>query len=275
MKKVEEVIKQEVYLGHIEPQSHLLTKPDSEQLLYKVMSLNNLICSITKGYLNFNRVDRYRDFHGADTNDGLQLPLDRPFNESSKFYYSPSFSIANMYDLSRERTYACCFSLTNSNYIWENYALGDINDKVCVVFKYEKLREYLNKTIQIGNSDLEYNGKKCKQIFSINYGKVNYVDWESDQVNNAYLSNPIIYTFMKCKKKFSLENEFRISLSALGVGKFVFKKSELIFPDRLEFGFNFHEAIVNGVIQEILCAPDSDTRYISAELSKLRIDTTE
>ena len=48
-------------LGSIEPHAALLRQPPAGQLLYKVMSVENCVGSIERGYLHFNRVDSYKD----------------------------------------------------------------------------------------------------------------------------------------------------------------------------------------------------------------------
>ena len=64
-------------LGGVEPHAPLLTIPPDGQLLYKIMSVENLLRSIVGNYLHFNRVDSYSDFPGADPHDGRQLPEDQ------------------------------------------------------------------------------------------------------------------------------------------------------------------------------------------------------
>jgi hypothetical protein len=264
--------KNQLPLSFIEPHAQLLSSPDDEELLYKVMSIENLLRSIANSYLHFNRVDDYSDFPGADINDGCQLPKDQLGNSNSKFEKSPDFSAANYYDQSRARTYACCFSLKNANYIWENYASNNKKGKVGVVFKFGKLRALLNETLNPGNRTLRYNGNLCTQIFSINYGIVDYVEWDNHQLNVEHLPNPIMYTFLKDKEKFAKENELRISLSAMGIGRFLLKNgSKIEFPGSLQLGFDFRKAISDGTIQEILYSPDSDTAFLEAELNKLGI----
>ena len=66
-----------VPLGGVEPHAPLLTIPPDGQLLYKIMSVENLLRSIVGNYLHFNRVDSYSDFPGADPHDGRQLPEDQ------------------------------------------------------------------------------------------------------------------------------------------------------------------------------------------------------
>ncbi len=259
-------------LGYIEPHANLLNAPSNGQLLYKVMTVENLLNSIVGNYLHFNRVDRYKD----DLNDGQQLPKDLPANTGVKFEKAHTFSAADYYGQSRMRTYACCFSLENSNYIWENYANGNKKGKVCVVFNFGKLRTMLNRTFQPGNVVLEYGGNRCHQIFSINYGIIEYVDRDKHQANTEYLPNPILYTYLKDKNKYSAEKELRISLSAIGVGQFVLADgSTMNFPDSLHMDFDFRAANTDGTIQQILCAQDCDIDFLYAELHKLRIVPNE
>jgi hypothetical protein len=155
----------------------------------KRLSAENLIRSVSGRYLHFNRVDSYKDFPGADAYDGAQLPKDLPGNTAAKFVASPDFTAADYYDRCRARTYAFCFSLENSKYIWETYGGGGTKGKVCVVFRFEKLRSQLNKTFE--NAGLLYKGLACHQIFSINYGIVQYVDIIEHQGNLERFANPI------------------------------------------------------------------------------------
>lgn len=254
--------------GSVEPHAPLLTVPLDGQLLYKIMSVENLLRSIVGNYLHFNRVDSYVD---ADPHDGQQLPKDQQSNERVRFVKDPDFSVAKYYDQSRDRTYASCFSLENSDFIWNNYANGSAKGKVCVVFGFGKLRATLNHTLQPENAALEYNGNRCHQIFDVNYGIVEYVEWNTLQTNTACLPNPIGYTYLK-DKKFSKEKELRISLSAIGIGQFALKDGSMMqFPSSLQLTFNFRTAIADRTIQQILCAPDSDSDFLQTELHKLRI----
>ena len=255
-------------LGSIEPHAHLLNIPPDEQLLYKIMTVENLLHSIVGNYLHFNRVDSYVD----DLHDGRQPPNDQEGNARTKFENAPNFSAADYYDQSRARTYACCFSLENSDFIWNKYANGSAKGKVCIVFGFGGLRATLNQTLQHGNVALEYNGSRCHQVFSVNYGLVEYVEWDTHQANTDHLPNPVKYTYLKDKKKFFEEKEFRISLSAQGMGKFALKDgSAMQFPPSLQLAFDFRSAIADGTLQQILYAPDSDSDFLQAELHKLRI----
>ncbi len=215
-------------VGSIEPHAPLLCIPQDGQLLYKVMTIENLLSSVTNNYLYFNRVDSYSDFPEADQNDGKQLPKDQPTNSAIRFQKAPDFSPAHYYDKSRERTYACCFSMENSDYIWNKYANGSEKGKVCVVFEFGKLRTMLNHTLNSESAALKYKGNLCHQIFSLNYGMIKYVDWYTHQTNDHKLPNPIIYTYMKDAAKFSEEKELRISLSTFGIGRFTLKDRTMI-----------------------------------------------
>jgi hypothetical protein len=258
-------------LGSVEPHAPLLNVPPDGQLLYKIMTIENLLHSIVGNYLYFNRVDSYPDSPGADPHDGRQLPQEQQGNRRVRFVKDPDVSAADHYDQSRARTYACCFSLENSDFIWKNYANGSAKGKVCIVFGFRRLRATLNQRLQPGNAALEYNGNRCDQIFDVNYGIVKYVEWDTYQANRERLRNPIEYTYFK-DKKFSKEKELRISLSAIGIGQFALNDGSTIqFPSSLSLAFDFKSAIADGTIQRILCAPGSDSDFLQAELHKLRI----
>lgn len=258
-------------LGGVESHAGMLKIPPDGQLLYKIISAENLLRSIVGGYLHFNRVDSYVDFPGADPYDGKQLAKDQQGNASARFEKAPDFSAADYYEKSRSRTYACCFSLENSEHIWNHYASNNEKGKVCLVFDFSKLRAMLNKTLQPGNSALEYNGMQCRQIFNLNYGTVEYVEWGSHQANRAHLPNPLTYTYLK-STKFSEEKELRVSLSTLGMGEFALKDGSFMeFPPGLQMAFDFRAAIADGSIQEILYAPDTNSNLLKSELYKLRI----
>jgi len=185
--------------GQIEPHFLLLKQPSDSQKLYKIVSVENFIKSVADNYLHFQRVDSYKDFLGPDKFDGAQLPLDRKSNADSKFAKDPSFTAETYYDSSRSRTYACCFSLENLDYIWKVYGNEEASKgKICLVFNFGKLRQMLNQTIN--TAKLMYGNVPCEQIFSINYGIVDYRERDSYQLNTCQLPNPIQYTFLKDKK---------------------------------------------------------------------------
>ena len=259
-------------LGMIEPHAGMLNVPADGQLLYKVMTVENLIRSIGGRYIHFNRVDAYRDFPDADIHDGEQLPLDRLDNAKSGFEKAPEFTAAHYYDQSRSRTYACCFALEQSDYILANYGNGSEHGKVCVVFDFVKLKADLNQRIQPGSAALMCGDLPCHQIFSINYGTVEYVDWHSFKANSPHLPNPIKYIYLKDRAKFADEREMRISLSAVGIGRFVLNDgSEMAFPDTLQMSFDYRRAIAEGTVVEIIPAQNCDHQFLVDELERLHI----
>ena len=254
---------------YIEPHANLLTIPPLQQPLYKIMSAENLLRSVAERYLHFNRVDSYPDSPGADPNDGCQLPKDYFGNASSYLLSDPRLAAADVYHRSRARTYACCFSVENSDHIWSNYANQNRHGKVCVVFEFGKLRKTINEKFHA----LRYQGKRYDQIFSVNYGMVNYVECAAHQENGERLPNPITYTYIKDRREFSEDREFRISLSAEGIWRqFVLPDGTAVeFPPSMQLDFDFHAAIANGTIVEILRAPDTHTDVSKSELEKLGI----
>ncbi|HRI93738.1 MAG TPA: DUF2971 domain-containing protein [Accumulibacter sp.] len=265
-----------VPLGLIEPHAPVLRTPPEDQLLYKVMTVENLLRSVSGNYLHFNRVDSYCDFPSADPNDGRQLPMDHPANVASRFAKAHDYSAADYYDQSRGRTYACCLSIENSDFIWRNYANGGEKGKVCVVFEFGKLRAILNQTLARGSAVLLYEGNRCHQIFSINYGLVDYVKWDEYQTNERHLSNPILYSYLKDAVGYSDEKELRISLSAIGIGKFALNDGSIMqFEPSLQVAFDFRTAIATTAIQEVLLAPGSDAGLLTRELAKIRIEPAQ
>jgi hypothetical protein len=262
-----------LFVGHVEPNVHLLQQPPAGQLVYKVMSTENFFRCLAGSYLYFNRVDSYKDFTGADAHDGAQLPSDVLGNTTAGFLKAPDFTASDYYNQARQRTYACCFSTENSKYIWENYGNGGTQGKVCIVFDFDSLRSVLNATIQqaIDNDLLEYNGLRCHQIFSINHGLVEYIDRDTHQGNHEHLPNPIRYTYWK-DERFSEEKELRVSLSALGIGRFAMKDGSFMdFPEAFQLHFDFRSAIATSVSKELILSTDCDQAMIDAELVKANI----
>jgi hypothetical protein len=255
-------------LGGIEPHSGLLILPPDGQILYKVMTVENLLRSIDGAYLHFNRVDSYSDSPMSDPHDGRQLPTDLPGNQASRFQKVPDFSVADYYDRCRARTYACCFGLENADYLWANYANGSERGKVCLVLDFSKLRARLNRSLDPKQSRLLYDGVQCTQIFSVNYGVVQYVEWDRHQANADHLPNPITYTFMKAKR-FDAEKELRVALSAPGIGQFALNdRRQIAFPMGLQAPFDFRAAIAEVTIQQVLRAPETDAAFLQSELER-------
>jgi hypothetical protein len=267
-----QVPEQLLQLGGIEIHAQLLTQPPAGQVLYKLMTFENLLRSIDGAYLYFNRVDQYVDSPIADKHDGRQLPADLDGNNAAKFQKSPGFSAADYYDRSRSRTYACCFGLENADYLWQHYGNGGAHGKVCVAFSFDGLRETMNRNLAPDKSFLVFNGVACEQVMSLNYGIVQYVDWELHQANQKHLPNPIIYSYLK-DKRFDPEKELRVTLSAPGIfAGFRLADGRLIdFPSGLQAPFDFRAAFADGTVTQLLLPPDSDAAYLLTELDKRKI----
>ena len=232
------------------------------------MRTEDLIRSISASYLHFNRVDSYNDFH-----DGEQLPKDLTSNQKSTLIKAPDYSAADYYNQFRSRTYACCFSIENSDYIWCNYGSGGKKGKVCLIIKFGKLRSMINNLFENTQIMLEYNGKRCRQMFSINYGLIDYIEWKEQRANEKFLQNPIKYIYFKDKNSFFKEKELRISLSTIGMGQIVLNDgSQVIFPKHLHLTFDFGTAISKGVIKQILHSSDCDTAFLYSELKRFNIE---
>ena len=177
---------------------------------------------------------------------------------------------ADYYDRCRSRTYACCFSLENSEHIWANYGKGGAKGNVGVEFDFAKLRATINRSLKPGNAALLYNGIQCHQIFSVNYGIIDYVDWSRHQANEKPLPNPILYTYLKDRDRYAEEKELRISLSAIGVGHFALNDGSLIdFPASLQLPFDFVAAFRDGTILQVLHGDDCDLDHLHAGLRAL------
>jgi hypothetical protein len=264
-------------LASVEPHRFLLRQPEPGALLFKVVKVRYLIDMLQKNYLHFQRVDAYTD----DTADGEQLPLDRPVGAGISFENSPAYTLEKYYDTARAQTYACCFSLEHSAYLWGHYAPD--RDAVCLVFDFEKLRRRLNASMQatLDNDGLLLHGKnRLKQIFSINYGIVDYVDRATHALHPVRIANPIQFTFLKDKGRYANEKELRIALSALGIGQFAMTNGATMdFPPTLQMHFDCREAISGGAITEILCPPNFVDRQhvdtLRSEMAKLRAMTME
>jgi hypothetical protein len=263
-------------LAWVEPHGHLLRQPEPGQLLFKVVKVRYLIKMLQKSYLHFQRVDTYTD----DEADGEQLPLDRQVGAGIGFEKAPAYTLEKYYDSARARTYACCFSLRSSAYIWEHYASA--RDAVCLVFDFEKLRQRLNATMHasLENHGLLKHGENCfRQIFSISYGVVEYVDWRAHTLAPVRIANPIQFTFLKDEERYASEKELRIALAALGIGQFVLNNGvRLEFPSALQLHFDYREAFSGGAITEILCPPRFvDAQHLDtlrSEMAKLRMIAT-
>ena len=98
----------------------------------------------------------------------------------------------------------------------------------------------------------------CHQIFSINYGVVDYVPRDSHRANTARAPNPIEYAFLK-DDRFREERELRVSLSTLGMGHFVLADGTKVdFPPSLTLELDFRGALADGTIVELLASGSTD-----------------
>ncbi len=130
----------------------------------------------------------------------------------------------------------------------------------------------LNETCDPEKSRLSYNGLLCWPIFSLNYGIVDYVEFDTHRITEPYLPNPIQYVYLKSAALYSRERELRVTLSAPGMGHFALKDGSLMeFPRSLEVPFDFRRAFANDAIQRLLCSPDCAAGFVRAELEKRRI----
>lgn len=260
--------------GNVEPHLPLLKQPPETQELVKIMGVGHFLSSIREHYLHFQRVDSYKDFVAADADDGAQPLRDRATNAAIPF--GPVRSVADYYDYCRARTYAYSLSLQNTPLIWDRYGPGDPVGKVGIVFNFGKLRQTLNRTIgnEPGRSALMVGDVRCKQVFYINYGLVEYVDKADVHLSSDRLPNPVIYSYLKDRAIYSGENEFRITLATLGIGGFALANgSEIVFPRSMRLDFDFHAALGSGAILRILVENDGVRSRLAKELATLRIST--
>lgn len=234
------------------------------------MSVENLIRSVEGSYLHFNRVDHYTDFPLSDADDGAELPLDQFSNQAATFEKAPTFSLSDYYARSRGRTYACCFSVENSEHIWCHYGSGSLMGQVGLELDFEKLRERVNAGLA-GDAALMYGDLRCHQIFSINYGKVAYIDRKTHRANTARAANPIEYAYLK-DARFADERELRVTLSAIGMGRFLLANGrEIDFPPALQLAFDFRGAIADGTITQVMTGSTTNVEHLTAELTRLGI----
>ncbi|HGK7612073.1 TPA: hypothetical protein ACJ6J3_15705 [Legionella pneumophila] len=220
----------------LEPHKHILKKPHGNKDIYKIIPGNNFLDMIKEKYLYFRRVDTYSD----DLNDSALPNRDRNLSEQSKFQYAPNISMADYYDKCRAKSYACCFTTQISKYVWEHYCNNDPN-AICIIFRSGQLITYLNSTLN--NSRLIINERVHHDFFWVNYGLVDYIDYD-DKYLLELLPNPTEYLYIK-DRRYSKEKEFRISLSCLQYEHYVLPNGEeLQFPESIKLEFDFTKNIV-------------------------------
>ena len=69
------------YLGSVEPHAGLLKTSHDEQMIFKIMSVCDVLSSIEWSYLYFSRIDSCTGKE-ADQDDGHQLLGDQPDNKA-------------------------------------------------------------------------------------------------------------------------------------------------------------------------------------------------
>jgi hypothetical protein len=259
-------------LAYLEPHAGLLKCPKDDQLLFKVMKAEYFVAGVRGSYLHFNRVDSYRDFPLADQADGEQLPGDRGGNAGTSFERNPDFTAAKYYDQSRSRTYAYCVSTENSPALWTDQAAGATRGKIGLTFHFGRLRALLNE-IYMGTT-IEVAGQSAKQVFSINYGLVEYVDRTTHRANGSKLPNPITYTYLK-DVRYEEELELRVSLSAFGIGQYHAGDQVVVFPPSLQFPFPYKEAMARSAITAIEHSQDCDFDWLRAELAESAVELVD
>ena len=104
---------------------------------------------------------------------------------------------------------------------------------------------------------------------SLNYGIVQYVAWDEHQANDKTLPTPIVYSYLK-DKRFSAEQELRVTLSAPGIfAGFRLADGRMMgFPPSLQAPFDFRAALAGGAVVQMLLAPDGDGAHLQAELAR-------
>lgn len=238
----------------VESHKNLLKQIDDETLLYKVVPFEFFLKMLERNYLYFTRVDTYVD----DKKDSDQPEQERLRNEQIYFEKDPDFTLRKYYEECRRRTYACCFSLDVPNEgHWKRYGGEESEKAVCLVMNFGKLKLLLNDTFErarlvIDNSIvLENHADGFSQIFHLNYGVVKYGDFANDVVSVGAWPNPLEYAYFK-DENYREENELRISLSAVGMGKIILPYGKLLnFPESIRLEFSFDRAVSCGALSHI------------------------
>jgi len=239
-----------------------LNEPISGTTLYKIIKHENFLDMLDKGYLYFHRVDQYAD----DKRDSDQTDKDKVLSRESKFEKKPSFTLEDYYAQARQRSYACCFTTEETDHIWQHYA-GNDNKACCLVLDCDALIRFLNRTYS--QSYMYGVSFKCKPFLFLNYGLVAYGDLLNDELAKPEAPNPIEYLYFK-GEAYSKEKEFRITLSAFGVGNFRLPDKTLLeFPASLRLDFNFREALNHGVIKQLKISQDYPPSCFQELKSKL------
>lgn len=187
---------------HLFPINSKLKQPAHNSFLFKIVKFENGIDMIKNGYIYFNCVTKY----SADATDA-KMPNKEKNIRSIPYENNPNITLYDTDNSVRKNTYACCFALSESQYIWNKF--GEENS-LCLVFNYNKLYSYL----QNNYLDLNYleNAKEHPCNFTINCGCVTYIDRnEAITKSGENLRNIYENAFYK-DRGFKNEKEFRIAL---------------------------------------------------------------
>jgi hypothetical protein len=236
----------------IEPHAELLSKPINGTLLYKIIPAQYFFDMLEKKYLYFRRVDTYCD----DKRDSDQPDKDKELTKGIKFEKSPQYTVQQYYSDTRSKTYACCFSTENTQYLWDHYDNQESNS-ICLVFDCEKLMKHLNSKYE--NAKLIVDNKEYFNFFFINYGLVTYGNFDEAYINKELLT-PIKYAYFKDASKYSEEKEFRISLSC--IGRYKVGDYEFDFPESIQLEFDLSEAVKLGVVKNIIISEKYENDFV-------------
>lgn len=253
----------------IEPYSELLTVPPPDQLLYRITPTKHFIQSVQEKYLHFRRVDGF----SSDIHDSRLMPSDKRISDTIFFENDREHPLSNSYHISRSQTYACCFSLENTDHNWKHFGSNSQEGSVCLVFHFQKLRDFLN-TFMVKvteNNGLLIGNTQYHQIFSINYGCIKYEDELSHSEFKQGGPPPIKYSYLK-DTRFSDEKEFRITLSPVLPYKYTIDDEEISFGDNLRLSFDYATAWRLGVIKNIIVSEDIDYDFLRSECEGSLID---
>jgi hypothetical protein len=276
----------------------MLKQVDGETLIYKVVSFKNFIKMLEENHLHFNRVDNYTD----DKNDAAQPEQEKLLNQKIYFEKDPNFSLENYYKECRKRSYACCFSLEIPKVNqWKEYGGEEPEKAICLVMNFGKLKSLLDETfincgLLINNGIIlnnhaagknilhlhldaqnnvikKYRADNIVEIFHLNYGMVNYGDFVNDIISPEVRPNPIEYLYFKDSSyKEKDGQELRISLSAIGMGKFQIQNGQLFdFPKSIPFDFNLNQALSCGAISHIEIADKNFLPELAEKMNDIKL----
>jgi len=221
------------------PHYELLDQPKSKANLFKIISTKNYEDMLSNSYLYFNRVDMYDD----DKRDSDLPYQDREIRKKIVFEKNPNTNFYDAIDKRvRPRTFACCFSIRETHYMWREYS-DNVNNSVCLVFDYQKLFKYLEDTYPTSCFLDEDNIRRDQ--FYINCGMVNYIDYDTGLTQNGEPHRNLYeYAFNK-DQGYHKEKEFRIALQPKPLGKHT---NEHNTPGFIQLSCDYDVMVREGVI---------------------------